>query len=190
MTSTQRLFLTVVAAGALAACGTTPEPAPQLVSTAAPAPAAPAPAPAPAAAPAARPSTVAPTPATPSAALPAHRDPTSAISRERIVYFDFDSSLLDAGDQALVDRHARYIVTQPGLNLRIEGHADERGSSEYNLALGQRRAEAVRRALGLLGVEVGRVEAVSFGEERPQVDGHDESAWSKNRRAEFVYPQR
>lgn len=189
MTSTQRLLLTVIAAGALAACGTTPEPAPKPVATSTPAAAAPAPAPAPAPAAApARPTTVAPSPATPSTALPPHRDPTSAIYRERIVYFEFDSSLLDAGDQALVDSHARYIATQPRMNLRIEGHADERGSSEYNLALGQRRAEAVRRALGLLGVEVGRIEAVSFGEERPQTDGHDESAWSKNRRAEIVYP--
>ncbi|MDH4289476.1 MAG: peptidoglycan-associated lipoprotein Pal [Aquincola sp.] len=124
------------------------------------------------------------------AALPPHRDPASALSRDRVVYFAYDSDALDAAGRAIVERHARYLTTNPTLSIRVEGHADERGSSEYNLALGQRRAEAVRRALALLGVADARVEATSWGEERPQDPAHDEAAWQRNRRGEIVYSQR
>lgn len=168
----------------LAACSTTPSPTATAVTPAAPVRMAePVQSPAPSA-------RSAPTPAptrAPVMALPAHQDPASAIYRERLVYFDFDSYLLDAADQALVERHARYLVTAAPLSVRIEGHADERGGAEYNLALGQRRAEAVRRAMSLLGVDAARIEATSWGEERPQHPGHDEAAWTQNRRAEIVY---
>ena len=105
----------------------------------------------------------------------------------RIVYFDYDSYVIKPEFQSLVEAHARFLKVNSGRRVAIEGHTDERGGREYNLALGQRRAEAVRRALGLLGVPDNQVEAVSFGKEKPAVPGNDESAWSRNRRAEIVY---
>ena len=103
----------------------------------------------------------------------------------RAVYFDFDSSVIKAEYQPTISAYAKLLSNSEQRKLTIEGHTDERGSIEYNLALGQRRAESVRKALALLGVKDAQMEAVSFGEERPAVDGHDEGAWSKNRRAEF-----
>jgi len=105
----------------------------------------------------------------------------------RLVYFDYDSYVIKPEFQALIDAHARYIKADKSRKVVIEGHTDERGGREYNLALGQRRAEAVRRALGLLGVADSQIEAVSFGKEKPAVQGNDEAAWSKNRRAEISY---
>ena len=105
----------------------------------------------------------------------------------RIVYFDFDSSVIKPEFQALIETHARYIKAHKEKKVVIEGHTDERGGREYNLALGQRRAEAVRTALGLLGVPDSQVEAVSFGKEKPAVPGSDEAAMAKNRRAEISY---
>lgn len=105
----------------------------------------------------------------------------------RIVYFDYDSYVIKPESQALIDAHARYLKADPKRKAAIEGHTDERGGREYNLALGQRRAEAVRRAMGLLGVADGQIEAVSFGKEKPAVQGSGEAAWSKNRRAEISY---
>lgn len=122
-------------------------------------------------------------------ALPAHLDPNSVISRDRLVFFEFDSDVLDAVDRALIETHGRYLASATNLSIRVEGHADERGSSEYNLALGQRRADSVRRALTLLGVAANRIDTTSWGEERPLAAGHDEAAWSRNRRAELVYPR-
>jgi peptidoglycan-associated lipoprotein len=171
----------------LAACSTTPSTTATATAPAAPAAPARMAEPGQTTAPSAR-STPTPAPTrAPVMALPAHQDPASAIYRERLVYFDFDSYLLDAADQALVERHARYLVTAAPLSVRVEGHADERGGAEYNLALGQRRAEAVRRAMSLLGVDAARIEATSWGEERPRHPGHDEAAWTQNRRAEIVY---
>jgi peptidoglycan-associated lipoprotein len=105
----------------------------------------------------------------------------------RIVYFDYDSNAIKPEYQSLIEQHARYLKENAKRHVVIEGHTDERGGSEYNLALGQRRSEAVRQALELLGVKDSQIEAVSFGKEKPAVDGHDESAWAKNRRAEIVY---
>ncbi|MFZ2650447.1 MAG: OmpA family protein, partial [Burkholderiaceae bacterium] len=85
--------------------------------------------------------------------------------------------------------HGKYLGSKPQLAIRIEGNADERGSAEYNLALGQRRAEAVLHALKLFGVRDSQMEAVSWGEERPKLISHDESAWAQNRRADLAYPQ-
>jgi len=106
---------------------------------------------------------------------------------ERVVYFDFDSYVIKPGYQSLIDAHARYMKAAPGRQLMIEGHTDDRGGREYNLALGQRRAEAVRRAMGLLGVPDSQMEAVSFGKERPAVPGYSEDAHAQNRRAELIY---
>jgi len=106
----------------------------------------------------------------------------------RIVYFDYDSYSVRGGeDQATVDSNARYIRTDRNRKVVIEGHTDERGGREYNLALGQKRAEAVRRSLTLLGVPDAQLEAVSFGKEKPAVQGSDEAAYAKNRRAEISY---
>jgi peptidoglycan-associated lipoprotein len=105
----------------------------------------------------------------------------------RIIYFDYDSNEIKPQFQQLIEAHARYLKAGGTRHVVVEGHTDERGGSEYNLALGQRRAEAVRRALGLLGVSDAQVEAVSLGKEKPAVEGHDEPAWQQNRRAEIAY---
>ncbi|MEY4652367.1 MAG: putative peptidoglycan-associated lipoprotein precursor [Pseudomonadota bacterium] len=105
----------------------------------------------------------------------------------RLVYFDYDSVAIKAEFQGLIEGHARFLRANPARRIAIEGHTDERGGREYNLALGQRRAEAVRRALSLLGVADNQVEAVSFGKEKPAETGSDASAWAKNRRAEITY---
>jgi len=105
----------------------------------------------------------------------------------RVVYFDFDSYVIKPEFQSVIDAHARYLKDTSGNMLMIEGHTDDRGGREYNLALGQRRAEAVRRSLGLLGVPDSRMEAVSFGKEKPAVQGYTEEAHAQNRRAELSY---
>jgi peptidoglycan-associated lipoprotein len=105
----------------------------------------------------------------------------------RVVYFDYDSYVVKPEFQSVIEAQASFIKSEKGRKVVIEGHTDERGGREYNLALGQKRAEAVRRALGLLGVADSQLEAVSFGKEKPVVQGSDESAWSKNRRAEISY---
>lgn len=118
-------------------------------------------------------------PATPAApALPVA--PT-----ERVVYFDFDSFAIKDDFKAMIEGHARVLARDGAKRMLIEGHTDERGGREYNLALGQKRAEAVLRSLVLLGAPESRLEAVSLGEERPALQGSDESAWARNRRAEL-----
>ena len=104
----------------------------------------------------------------------------------RVVYFDFDSYVLKDEFRPTVSGYARLLTADPQRRLMIEGHTDERGGSEYNLALGQKRAEAVRRALELLGVRENQLEAVSYGKERPAAAGSNEEAWAKNRRAELI----
>lgn len=105
----------------------------------------------------------------------------------RIVYFDYDSYTLKPEYQSLIDGHARFLKANPQRRISIEGHTDERGGREYNLALGQKRSEAVRRALNLMGISDNQVEAVSFGKEKPAVTGSGESVWAQNRRAEITY---
>ena len=105
----------------------------------------------------------------------------------KVIYFDYDSFVIKPEFQATVEAHARFLSANKARKLVIEGSTDERGGREYNLALGQKRAEAVRRALGLLGATDAQVEAVSFGEEKPAATGTDEEAYAKNRRAEFNY---
>jgi peptidoglycan-associated lipoprotein len=103
----------------------------------------------------------------------------------RVVYFDFDSFVVKDEFRSVVEGHAKLLSANRQRQVQIEGHTDERGGREYNLALGQKRAEAVQRALVLLGVGEKQLEAVSYGEERPADAGHDEAAWAKNRRAEL-----
>jgi peptidoglycan-associated lipoprotein len=105
----------------------------------------------------------------------------------RIIYFDYDSNTIKPEFQSLIEAHARFLKQNAKRHVVVEGSTDERGGSEYNLALGQRRADAVRQALELLGVPDSQVEAVSFGKEKPVAEGHDESAWAQNRRAEIAY---
>ena len=105
----------------------------------------------------------------------------------KVIYFDYDSFTIKPEFQGAVEAHAKYMAVNKTRKLSVEGHTDERGGREYNLALGQKRAEAVRRALGLLGVTDAQVEAVSFGKEKPANSGADETALAKNRRAELSY---
>ncbi len=103
----------------------------------------------------------------------------------RVVYFDFDSFVVKDEFRSLIDGHAKVLAAQRSKRMVVEGHTDERGGREYNLALGQKRAEAVAKSLALLGVQESQLEAVSFGKERPLVEGQDEAAWARNRRAEL-----
>ena len=106
---------------------------------------------------------------------------------QRVVYFDFDSYVVKDEFRTTVEAHAKALTADRKKHLAIEGHTDERGGREYNLALGQKRAEAVAKSLTLLGATEVQVEAVSFGKERPAAQGSDEAAWAKNRRAELNY---
>ena len=115
--------------------------------------------------------------------------PSGELLSKRIVYFDFDSAEIRADSQSVVAAHSRYLAGAPVQKVRLEGHADERGSREYNIGLGERRAQAVRRALLLQGVAEVQLSTVSYGEERPAAAGSDEAAWAKNRRVEIVYLQ-
>ena len=179
MKNTAQLLTLFVATSALVAgCKTTPvEPPP---APPAPAPVAPAPAPAPAVAES----------HVEAVTLPAYLDPNSPISKERSVYFDFDNFSIKPEYQALVERQGKYLASMPQLSVKVEGNADERGSSEYNLALGQKRAEAVVSALKVYGAKPSQMEAISWGEEKPRNAGHDEAAWAENRRADIVYPSK
>jgi len=113
--------------------------------------------------------------------------PSGELLSKRIVYFDFDKSDIRADSQSVVAAHAQYLSKNPSQKVRLEGHADERGSREYNIGLGERRAQAVRRALLLQGVAEAQLTTVSYGEERPASAGSDEQAYAQNRRVEIVY---
>ncbi len=115
------------------------------------------------------------------------RDAAGPVGVSRIVYFDYDSYVIKPEFQSLIEAHARFIKAGGNRKLMVEGHTDERGGREYNLALGQKRAEAVRRALALLGVSDAQVEAVSFGKEKPAAQGGTKEVHAKNRRAELSY---
>ncbi|MEO9102869.1 MAG: peptidoglycan-associated lipoprotein Pal [Burkholderiales bacterium] len=111
--------------------------------------------------------------------------PPSSVGR--LVYFDYDSYVIKSDFQNLIQENARFLRAAPNRQATLEGHTDQRGGSEYNLALGQRRAEAVKRALELLGVSSSQLEAVSFGKEKPADSGSDEQAMAQNRRVEIGY---
>lgn len=130
-------------------------------------------------------SQIAPVVAPPVAPDPLTADAAEADRIGRVVYFDYDSHTLRPADQPLIEAQGRLLARNPKRRVLVEGHTDGRGVSEYNLALGQRRAEAVVRALRLLGVAEDQLEATSYGKERPAVSGEGEEAWAKNRRAEI-----
>ena len=131
------------------------------------------------------PSTTRTTPQQPVSGNPL-RDPSNILSK-RSVFFDFDSNSVKDEYRGLVQAHSRYMGDKSDSKIRIEGNCDERGSREYNLALGQRRAESVKKMMTVLGVTDGRIETISYGEEKPMSQGHDESAWAQNRRADIKY---
>ena len=116
-------------------------------------------------------------------------DPKSPLAN-RSVYFDFDNYQVKTSDQALISAHGNYLSANAKAKVRLEGNADERGGREYNLALGQKRAEAVKKSLELVGVNQDALEAVSFGKEKPKATGHTEEAWAANRRVDIVYVAR
>jgi peptidoglycan-associated lipoprotein len=113
--------------------------------------------------------------------------PEGALAAQRVIYFDFDSSDIRTEYVDVIAAHGRFLASNATVRVRLEGHSDERGSREYNIGLGERRAQTVRRALLLQGVQESQVATVSYGEERPAAAGNDENAWSKNRRVEIVY---
>jgi peptidoglycan-associated lipoprotein len=113
-------------------------------------------------------------------------DPASALSK-RSIHFPFDMDVVQESDKATIKAHGAYLASHPERKIRVEGNTDERGSSEYNLALGQRRANNTKKALVLAGAKANQVEAISYGEEKPLAAGHDETAWAQNRRADINY---
>lgn len=106
----------------------------------------------------------------------------------RVIYFEFDSSEVAASYDAVVTAHAAYLAANPDTSIVLEGHADERGTREYNVALGERRANAIKNLLTLQGASAAQIEVVSYGEEKPAASGHDEASWHLNRRVEILYP--
>jgi peptidoglycan-associated lipoprotein len=122
-----------------------------------------------------------------SAKLDPLKDPTSPLAK-RSIYFDYDSYVVRDEYRSTIDAHARYLAAERNRRVVVQGNTDERGSREYNLALGQKRAEAVRRSLTALGVPESQVEAVSLGEEKPRATGQDEASFAENRRGDLVYP--
>jgi peptidoglycan-associated lipoprotein len=130
-----------------------------------------------------------PVPATDTTPAPVTPAPaTATVSDLRTVYFELDSWSLDEAAHAALDNNAKVLRDNAGMNVRVEGHCDERGTVEYNISLGQKRADSVRDYLVGAGVAVNRLSTISYGKERPASDGHDEAAWSRNRRVEFSKP--
>jgi peptidoglycan-associated lipoprotein len=169
----KKLVISIVLVNLLAACASEKPKAPEV---AAPVPPPVVTAPAPEAAPA---------PASVVQVDPLN-DPASILAK-RSVYYPFDVSAVQDADKPVVLAHAKYLSEHPDRKVRVEGNADERGSNEYNLALGQRRADGVKQMLVLGGAKASQIETVSYGEEKPKATGHDEASWSQNRRSDIKY---
>nr|WP_315393473.1 peptidoglycan-associated lipoprotein Pal [uncultured Duganella sp.] len=176
MIAKTNILLAACTVALLSACST---PAPVVAPAPAPAPvaAAPAPAPAPVAAPVA-------------AALPAYLDPNSSIYKNRSVYFDFDKYTVKPEFDTVIADHGKFLSANPNVSIKVEGNTDDQGSAEYNLALGQKRAQAVITALKSQGVQDSQMEAVSFGKEKPKASGTDDASRAQNRRADLAYPSK
>jgi peptidoglycan-associated lipoprotein len=114
------------------------------------------------------------------------KDPNNVLSK-RSVYFEFDSFVVEDKYKAIIESHAKYLAGNKQAKVTLQGHTDERGSREYNIALGQKRAEAVKRVMVLMGASDVVIETVSYGKEKPKREGHDEAAWAENRRVDIVY---
>ena len=126
------------------------------------------------------------TPAGGSTAASALKDPNNILSK-RNVYFDYDEFVVKDQYRPLIEAHAKYLQTNRGARAIIQGNTDERGTREYNIALGQKRADAVKKMMVLLGASETQIETVSFGKEKPRREGHDEASWAENRRADIVH---
>jgi peptidoglycan-associated lipoprotein len=124
------------------------------------------------------------------APLAPYLDPTNPLYKERSVYFDFDQSVVKPEATHLIEMHGRYLAAHPEVAIKVEGNTDSQGGAEYNLALGQKRADAVQKALKIFGAKDSQIEAVSFGKEKPKALGNDETAFAQNRRADLAYPQK
>ncbi|MEK7685582.1 MAG: peptidoglycan-associated lipoprotein Pal [Verrucomicrobiota bacterium] len=133
-----------------------------------------------------KPANVTPEGTIPLSARPDGMFPDREVFKQQTVYFDFDRSAVKPGEKAKIEAVAAHLKNETANKVEIEGHCDERGTEEYNRALGERRALAVREYLVNLGIAADRISTVSFGEDKAAVEGHDEAAWAKNRRGEFV----
>jgi peptidoglycan-associated lipoprotein len=125
----------------------------------------------------------------PTGSLTPQQQALAQVKTKNIIYFDYDSAGIPQEYLPVVSANAAYLVKYPTARVRLEGNTDERGTREYNIGLGERRAQVVRNALLAQGVAAAQITTVSYGEERPAVEGHDEAAYAQNRRVEFVYPQ-
>jgi peptidoglycan-associated lipoprotein len=168
----KKLFISIVLVNLLVACASEKPKEPE---AAAPAPApvveeAPAPAPAP----------------EPVVEVDPLNDPSNILAN-RSIYFPFDVSAVQAADKPIVEAHAKYLSEHPDRKVRVEGNCDERGSKEYNLGLGQRRADSVKQMLILGGAKASQIETVSYGEEKPRCTDHNEACWKQNRRSDIKY---
>jgi peptidoglycan-associated lipoprotein len=183
MKNVNRLALWSALAGTLilAACSSTPLPPAETAAPVARANPQMMPAPAP------QEATVATTPVA-QKALPAYLDPSNPLSKNKSVFFDFDQFVVKADGQAVLEMHGKFLAANPAVKIKVEGNTDEQGGAEYNLALGQKRAEAVVKTLKVFGVKDAQLEAVSFGKEKPQDQGRGEAARAQNRRADLAYP--
>ena len=180
------LIGSIATAMLLGACSSTPVATPAAVPVPTPAaapavPAAPAPAPAP--------KVATPSPVIKSE-IAAYLDPANPLSHEKSVYFDFDQYSVKPEGQSVLEMHGKYLASHSSVKIKVEGNADEQGGAEYNLALGQKRADAVVKVLKVFGVKDAQMEAVSFGKEKPQALGHDEQAHAQNRRVDLDYPSK
>lgn len=118
---------------------------------------------------------------------PQDSGPREGLLGKRVIYFDFDSAQIRSEFVPIIEAHARYLISHPGAKVVLEGHTDERGSPEYNIALGEARAKSVAKTMELNGTSGNQINIVSYGEEKPVAPGHDEASWSQNRRVEIVY---
>lgn len=125
-----------------------------------------------------------------SVVVPPYLDPTNALAKERSFYFDYDNFSVKSEYSRQLELHGKFLASNPKVAIKVEGNADERGSAEYNLALGQKRAAAVVAALKVYGANDKQLEAVSWGREKPKATGHDEASWAMNRRADLIYPSK
>lgn len=173
----KNLMIAVLLVNLLAACAS-PKPVEQVEETT--------PAPVVEAKPIAAPATI----SAPATGAPVEVDPLNdpnSLLAKRSMYYPFDVYAVQNADKPAVQAHAKYLAEHPDRSVRLEGNADERGSNEYNLALGQRRSDGVKNMLILGGAKSSQIETASFGEEKPKASGHDEASWSQNRRTDLIY---
>ena len=124
------------------------------------------------------------------APMASYLDPQNPLSQKRSIYFDFDQTAIKPAFAPLMELHGKYLAAHPDVSLKIQGNTDEQGGAEYNLALGQKRAESVLKGFKVYGVKDSQLEAISFGKEKPKALGHDEASYAENRRVDLAYPEK